>query len=65
VLIGGWQSLLQHPDDVWLRWIFSQARQRGVSAPIRYASQIRQLRASSAFTPVMKDIAQVVIGDIY
>jgi hypothetical protein len=62
-LIGCWQSQLQHPDDVWLGRVFSQARRRGIAVPADYVSRIRQLRLPNAFTPVMKDVAQLVIGD--
>lgn len=63
MLIGQWQSQLQHPDDVWLGRVFSQARRRGLEMPTRYVSRIRQLRTPGTYTAVLKEVAQMAIED--
>ena len=65
-LVGCWQSLLQHPDDVWLGRVMAQARRRGCMVPDIYISRIRQIRSPNTYVTVTKDVAQLAIGpDVY
>ena len=65
-LIGCWQSLLQHPDDVRLGRLLAQARRRGIQVPEVYISRIRQLRTPQQYVTVTKDVSQLTIhNDIY